>query len=379
MMEKRHRHAVAKQVPVSRFHYDAMLELRRCGLAAVTVVATSHNLSQPMTKTFAPPSTDLRQPATAPLLKAAATPATIAEVAQGLLAPSAWTSPKYLYDALGSKLFEAICVLPEYYPTRTEAAIFARHSADMAQAVGPGSTLVDLGAGNCAKAASLFPLLQPAQYVAIDISYDFLSESLGRLQQRFPAIDMLGLGLDFFSGLELPASVRDSKRLFFYPGSSIGNFTPDQAIAFLREVRASAGPDGGLLIGVDLIKDDAVLDAAYDDALGVTAAFNLNMLRHLNCLMGADFDVRQWRHHGFFNPRESRVEMHLEARSEQLVRWQGGQRRFAKGECIHTEDSYKYTRASFVGLLEQAGFATAQVWTDEQNWFAVIHARAIRD
>ncbi|MGK5077029.1 L-histidine N(alpha)-methyltransferase [Janthinobacterium sp. HLX7-2] len=311
---------------------------------------------------------------------ASAAPATIAEISSGLLARAAWTSPKYLYDTLGSKLFEAICALPEYYPTRTEAAIFARHGADIAHAVGPGSTLIDLGAGNCAKAASLFPLLHPAQYVAVDISYDFLSESLNRLQQRFPHIEMSGLGLDFSSRLDLPASVRDARRVFFYPGSSIGNFAPEQAIAFLRRLRANADSDGGgLLIGVDLVKDDAILDAAYDDALGVTAAFNLNMLRHVNGLIGADFDVRAWRHHGFFNAGESRVEMHLEARSDQVVHWQGGQRRFAKGERIHTEDSYKYTRAGFVGLLEQAGFATVQVWTDPQQWFAVMYARVIRD
>lgn len=310
---------------------------------------------------------------------ASATPATIVEISSGLLAREAWTSPKYLYDALGSKLFEAICALPEYYPTRTEAAIFARHGAEIAHAVGPGSTLIDLGAGNCAKAASLFPLLHPAQYVAVDISYDFLSESLSRLQQRFPHIEMTGLGLDFSSRLDLPDSVREARRLFFYPGSSIGNFAPEQATAFLRRLRANADGDGGLLIGVDLIKDDAILDAAYDDALGVTAAFNLNMLRHVNGLIGADFDVRAWQHHGFFNADERRVEMHLEARSEQVVRWKGGQRRFAKGERIHTEDSYKYTRASFVGLLEQAGFSTVQVWTDPQQWFAVIYARVIRD
>ncbi|QYG08345.1 L-histidine N(alpha)-methyltransferase [Janthinobacterium sp. PAMC25594] len=310
---------------------------------------------------------------------ASATPATIVEVSSGLLAREAWTSPKYLYDALGSKLFEAICALPEYYPTRTEAAIFARHAAEIAHAVGPGSTLIDLGAGNCAKAASLFPLLHPAQYVAVDISYDFLSESLSRLQQRFPHIEMTGLGLDFSSRLDLPDSVREARRLFFYPGSSIGNFSPEQATAFLRRLRANADGDGGLLIGVDLIKDDVILDAAYDDALGVTAAFNLNMLRHVNGLIGADFDVRAWRHHGFFNADERRVEMHLEARSEQVVHWKGGQRRFAKGERIHTEDSYKYTRADFVGLLEQAGFSTVQVWTDPQQWFAVIYARVIRD
>jgi dimethylhistidine N-methyltransferase len=304
--------------------------------------------------------------------------AVLAEISAGLLAFQAQTSPKYLYDSLGSKLFEAICELPEYYPTRTEAGIFAEHGADMARAIGTGATLIDLGAGNCAKAASLFPLLQPAQYVPVDISRDFLIEAVRRLRERFPHIEMTELGLDFSSGFTLPDSVRAGRRLFFYPGSSIGNFAPAQAVSFLRGLRANAGEDGGLLIGVDLIKDSDVLDAAYDDALGVTGAFNLNMLRHLNHLIGADFDVRQWQHRAFFNAPESRIEMHLEARSALTVRWQDGERRFERGERIHTEDSYKYTRQSFVSLLERAGFATEQVWTDPANWFAVIHAKAMR-
>jgi dimethylhistidine N-methyltransferase len=310
---------------------------------------------------------------------AAANGAAIAEISAGLLAREAYTSPKYLYDALGSKLFEAICELPEYYPTRTEAGIFEEHGADMARVIGTGATLIDLGAGNCAKAAGLFPLLRPAQYAAVDISYEFLRDALDRLQQRFPHIEMTGLGLDFSSRFELPDTVRADRRLFFYPGSSIGNFSPDQAIAFLRRLRANTCADGGLLIGVDLIKDSATLDAAYDDAIGVTAAFNLNMLRHLNQLIGADFDVRQWRHRGFFNAEESRVEMHLEAREALTVVWQGGRRSFARGERIHTEDSYKYTQAGFVGLLEQAGFSATRVWTDPAKWFAVIHARVINN
>jgi dimethylhistidine N-methyltransferase len=300
------------------------------------------------------------------------------ELVAGLLAPQAFTSPKYLYDALGSKLFEAICELPEYYPTRTEAAIFALHGAEMARAIGPDCTLIDLGAGNCAKAARLFPLLHPAQYVAIDISADFLRESIERLQQRFPHIEMTGLGLDFSSSLELPGTVRPEKRLFFYPGSSIGNFTPDDARAFLQRARAQCDDDGGLLIGIDLVKDSATLDAAYDDALGVTAAFNLNMLRHVNRLAGADFDVRQWRHRGYYNAGEGRVEMHLEAREPLSVHWHGGTRGFAAGESIHTENSYKYRPAAAVGLLEQSGFQAARVWTDPAGWFAVIHARASR-
>jgi dimethylhistidine N-methyltransferase len=300
-----------------------------------------------------------------------------AELAAGLNAPDAAISPKFFYDALGSKLFEAICELPEYYPTRTEAAIVARYGADIARAIGPGATLIDLGAGNCAKAATLFPLLHPAHYVAIDISYDFLRDAIAQLQQRFPHIEMTGLGLDFSAGLELPGVVRSDKRLFFYPGSSIGNFTPDQARAFLRRAREQCDLDGGLLIGIDLVKDSAVLDAAYDDALGVTAAFNLNMLRHVNRLLGADFKVEQWRHRGFFNADESRIEMHLEAREALQVNWPGGARSFRAGERIHTENSYKYRQAQAVGLLEQAGFAAAKVWTDPDNWFALIYARAL--
>jgi dimethylhistidine N-methyltransferase len=300
-----------------------------------------------------------------------------AELHAGLVAKQAWISPKFLYDALGSKLFEAICELPEYYPTRTEASVFERHGADIARTAGAGTTLIDLGAGNCAKAASLFPLLRPRQYVAVDISTEFVSDAIERLRQRFPQVDMCACGLDFSQRFELPNGVNEGRRLYFYPGSSIGNFTPDEATAFLRRVRAQCGDDGGLLIGIDLDKDPAVLDAAYDDELGVTAAFNLNLLRHVNRLAGTDFDLRQWRHHGFFNAAAGRVEMHLEATRAQLVQWRGGARAFAQGERIHTENSYKYRPADAIALLERGGFEATRIWTDPQRWFAVIHAQAI--
>jgi dimethylhistidine N-methyltransferase len=301
-----------------------------------------------------------------------------AELEAGLRARQAWISPKFLYDPLGSKLFEAICELPEYYPTRTEAAIFAACGGEIARTVGTDCTLIDLGAGNCAKAASLFPLLHPAQYVAVDISVDFLQEAVERLRQRFAHIEMNAVGMDFSSATwTLPDAVRAERRLFFYPGSSIGNFAPDEAREFLQRVHAQCGRDGGILIGIDLAKDAAVLDAAYDDALGVTAAFNLNLLRHVNRLLGADFDVRQWRHHGFYNADEGRVEMHLEAKRAQVVNWRGGSRRFESGEWIHTENSYKYRQSDAVGLLEQSGFAATRVWTDPHGWFAVIHACAL--
>ncbi|MGB7479843.1 MAG: L-histidine N(alpha)-methyltransferase [Burkholderiaceae bacterium] len=299
-----------------------------------------------------------------------------AELLAGLAADRACVSPKYLYDALGSCLFEAICALPEYYPTRTEAAIFERCAAEIGACSGAGATLIDLGAGNCAKAARLFPVLRPRHYVALDISADFLQEALARLQQRFPAIEMAGVGIDFSHSLALPDSVPAARRLFFYPGSSIGNFSPPQALEFLRRIRRAGGSDGGLLIGVDLVKPPALLEAAYDDALGVTAAFNLNLLRHLNLLLDADFDVRDWRHRAYFDADESRIEMHLEARTDVTVRWPGGQRRFAEGERIHTENSYKYTPAGFAELLQQAGFGALHSWTDERGWFMVCHARA---
>jgi len=304
-----------------------------------------------------------------------------AELSAGLLAPQAHAPPKYLYDVLGSKLFEAICELPEYYPTRAEAAIVEAHLPEIAASAGQGVTLIDLGAGNCKKAARLFPALQPAQYVAVDISIDFLRDALGLLRQRFPQIHMIGLGLDFSSALHLPDTVRQDKRLFFYPGSSIGNFTPEQALVFLKRLRNACDvkkhAEGGLLIGVDLVKDKKILDAAYDDALGVTASFNLNLLLHLNHRLGADFQVRDWRHRGFFNGALSRVEMHLEARRPVTVSWQGGQRRFAEGERIHTENSYKYTQENFATLLQQAGFGHVQTWTDTQSWFMVCYARAV--
>ncbi|HVK95352.1 MAG TPA: L-histidine N(alpha)-methyltransferase [Noviherbaspirillum sp.] len=296
------------------------------------------------------------------------------ELGAGLLAPQAHTSPKYLYDVLGSKLFAAICALPEYYPTRTEAAIFERHLSDIARSTGSGMTLIDLGAGNCEKAARLFSSLQPTQYVPVDISVDFLRDAVEFLHLRYPHIRLTGVGLDFSNTLELPESVRRDKRLFFYPGSSIGNYTPAQAAAFLRRIREACSSDGGLLIGVDLVKDVELLCAAYDDAIGLTAAFNLNLLRHLNTLLDADFDAAQWKHHACFNPEESRIEMHLDALCDVTVHWQGGQRAFRQGESIHTENSYKYTPERFLQLLDRAGFGRVRTWTDANDWFLVCHA-----
>lgn len=297
------------------------------------------------------------------------------ELSDGLMAESACVAPKYFYDALGSKLFAAICELPEYYVTRTEASIFDRYISEIATSVGTGNTLIDLGAGDCAKAARLFSALQPEQYIAVDISVNFLRDSVRHLQKLFPQIKMTGLGMDFSTSIELPDVVPRGKRLFFYPGSSIGNFTPAEAVGFFQRLCAACDDGGGLLIGVDLVKDHGILNAAYDDALGVTASFNLNLLLHLNKLLGANFDTRAWRHRSLFNPEASRIEMYLEAQYTHTVTWQGGERMFHEGERIHTESSYKYTAEGFVGLLEKSGMKVARTWSDENNWFMVCHAR----
>ncbi|MES2838979.1 MAG: L-histidine N(alpha)-methyltransferase [Pseudomonadota bacterium] len=310
------------------------------------------------------------------------------ELVAGLVETPATIAPKFLYDALGSRLFDAITELPEYYPTRTEAAIFQQHGADMARVVPGGSILLDLGAGSCAKAARLFPVLRPAAYVAIDISVEYLRDTLQQLQKQHPSLAMLGLGMDFSSRFALGAEVADwladgpaaqAPRVVFYPGSSIGNFTPKEALALLKQAHAvcrSGGEGGGLLIGVDRLKPTAVLEPAYDDALGVTAAFNRNLLLNVNRVLGADFAPAAWRHVGLFNASLSRIEMHLEATARQTVRWPDGERVFGQGERLHTESSYKWQPEAFEALLQDAGFGQARHWSDAQGWFSVFWAPA---
>lgn len=319
--------------------------------------------------------------AAAPATQAA--PDHLLELTQGLLAKQASIAPKYFYNTLGSKLFEAITLLDEYYPTRTEAAIFEANYTPIAQAIEQAgihnACLIDLGAGNCAKSAALIPHIRPQQYVPIDISVDFLRDAAAIVQASFPALDIVGVGMDFSSALALPKAVQAHDRVFFYPGSSLGNFSPPDALRFLQQISNPAqGNARGLLLGIDLVKDAAVLQAAYDDAPGVTAAFNKNVLLNINDQLGADFDLRQWQHVALFNSQQSRIEMHLQATSNVTVNWPGHQRSFAAGEHIHTENSYKYTLQSMTALLEQAGFGKVQHWTDPQGWFGVFWASTDR-
>ena len=301
------------------------------------------------------------------------------ELTGGLMAEVASVSPKFFYNSLGSRLFDAITALDEYYPTRCETGIFQAAAEQMAGAMADHGLLqpclIDLGAGNCAKALSLMPVVKPRQYVPVDISVDFLRDAARQVQNGFPALDIVAVGMDFSAGLALPDGVQPDQRVYFYPGSSLGNFQPAQALEFLRRMADPAhGRARGLLLGIDLVKDTATLEAAYDDALGVTAAFNKNLLRNINDLLAADFDVRQWRHTAFFNAGQSRIEMHLEAMCDLTVQWPGHSRRFSKGERIHTESSYKYTLETMGAMLRQAGFGHVRHWSDPKNWFAVFWA-----
>jgi dimethylhistidine N-methyltransferase len=294
----------------------------------------------------------------------------------GLLASPAVIAPKYFYDAVGCALYGAICELPEYYPTRTERAIFSEQRDAIAAAVGRGKQFVDLGAGDCCKALGWLPYVAPARYIAVDIAIDEIARSLTKMAPDFPEIEMLGIVTDFTHGLDLLYDLGAEPATFFYPGSSIGNFTPEEALRFLRDIHLHClgRGDSGLLIGVDTKKDQARLDAAYDDSVGVTAAFNRNVLHHVNRLLGSDFRPEAYAHRGFYNAEQGRIEMHLEARSTQIVHLPGVARTFAAGERIHTENSYKYTPAEFIALLQDAGFARVACWQDAARDFAVYYA-----
>ncbi len=298
-----------------------------------------------------------------------------APIIAALSAPQASIAPQYFYDAKGSELFERITRLPEYYLTRTESQILRTHADDIRSRLPPQPTLIELGAGNCEKARALFSLLRPRCFVAVDISADFIRDAVAGLQAAFPEVDIRAVVADINEEIVLPADVPAERRVVFYPGSSIGNFDRAPALALLRRIRAILPMGGALLGGVDLVKERQVLEAAYADAAGVTAQFNLNALLHLNRLIDSNFDPTHWRHVAYFNREQSRIEMHLEAARETTVHWQGGERRFIAGERIHTENSYKYEIEDFSLLLSEAGFKEQLCWTDENRWFAVFLAR----
>jgi dimethylhistidine N-methyltransferase len=306
------------------------------------------------------------------------TPADLAaEVLAGLRRRPRYIPPKFFYDERGSQLFDQITALPEYYLTRAEVEVLSANAYEIARRVGTGSLLVEPGGGSCAKVRILLEGLRPCAYVPMDISRDHLWLAAERVAAEFPWLEVHAACTDFTRVMELPASAPVGPRVAFFPGSSIGNFDPPAAVDFLAAVAELVGPGGFLLIGVDLKKDRARLDAAYNDAAGVTAAFNLNLLTRINRELGADFDLAAWQHRAYYEETLGRIEMHLVSTVAQTVRVAGESFAFAAGETIHTENSYKYGIDEFQGLATRAGFGPEAVWTDADGLFSVHLLRAL--
>ncbi|MGQ0577918.1 MAG: L-histidine N(alpha)-methyltransferase [Betaproteobacteria bacterium] len=294
------------------------------------------------------------------------------EVIAGLTGERKRLSPKLFYDARGSELFSAICRTEAYYPTRTERAILGRHAEAIAQAVGPDCVVFEFGPGDMSKVRLLLPRLLPVAYVGLDIAKAQLITAAQALAFDYPWLEVFAVCADF--GVELPEQLAlppGRRRVVFFPGSTIGNFEPDDARAFLGLLARMVGAEGGAIVGVDFQKQTALLDHAYNDPQGLTRAFNLNVLTRLNRELGADFDERRFRHHAFYNESLGRVEMHLVSMVSQVEHLAGCQIRFEAGESIHTENSYKYTPESFAALANSAGFGAHRLWTDASNYFGV--------
>ena len=283
---------------------------------------------------------------------------------------------KFFYDETGSALFDAICETPEYYPTRTEIGVLTAAAGEIADLAGRGGVVVEYGSGSSRKTRLLLDALAPGVYMPIDISREHMLTACHTLAQDYPALHVMAVCADYTRPLRLPTVPRGGhRRLAFFPGSSIGNFAPLEALRFLNNVAHQLASDDGLLIGVDLKKDPAILNAAYNDAAGVTAAFNLNLLTRCNTELGADFDLGAFAHQAFYNDAAGRVEMHLRSAREQTVQIAGRRFTFAAGETIHTENSYKYAPDEFRHLATQAGFEPLRTWTDASDLFAVLYLR----
>lgn len=293
------------------------------------------------------------------------------EVLSGLRHKPPMISPKFFYDQRGSELFEAITETPEYYPFRTELSLLEQHGKEMATLLGSDGLLIELGSGSSRKIRLLLDALQPAAYMPVDISRDFLLQAAGDLAREYPELEVHATCADYSSGLKLPWSPEALPRAAFFPGSSIGNFEPVQAQRLLRHVVQALGSGGHLLIGVDLQKDHAVLRRAYNDEAGITAAFNLNLLTRFNRELEADFDLEKFQHTADYNAEAGRIEMHLISKKEQQVNIGKEKLYFAEGEAIHTENSYKYTVDGFLQLATAAGFELVKSWIDERRYFSV--------
>lgn len=298
----------------------------------------------------------------------------LADVLAGLSQPQKTLPCKYFYDETGSRLFDRICELPEYYPTRTEMALLSAKGDEIAACVGASAQIVEYGCGSVRKIRMLLDALDnPASYVAVDISREHLLNAAAALAADYPGLEVHALCADFTKPFEVPPTNGDpdARRVGFFPGSTLGNFSQRDAVEFLAGAAVSLGPGGGMVIGIDLKKDESILHAAYNDSQGVTAAFNLNLLRRVNRDLGGNFDLSLFRHVARYDAAKGRIEMHLTSETEQTVKIAGRTFRFREGESIHTENSHKYSIEEFQGIAREAGFAHRKVWTDPDRLFSI--------
>lgn len=310
------------------------------------------------------------------VLGQAPSPLTLGEaVLHGLARRPRCIEPKFFYDEHGSRLFDAICDLPEYYLTRTEMDILESCAAEIAQLTGPDCTLIELGSGASRKIRLLLDALRPRHYVGVDISHEFLLKSLQQLARDYPWLEMKALCADFAQEISLPDDLGTANRLVFFPGSTIGNFEPHEALAFLQRVRRLIQQGGALVIGVDLKKEIQLLQAAYNDEQGITARFNLNLLARLRTELAADVDLDGFRHWAFYNPEPGRIEMHLVSRRRQTLRVLDREFEFLPDETIQTENSYKYSVEQFQSLARRAGLRPVRAWLDRAKLFSVHYLR----
>jgi len=300
------------------------------------------------------------------------------EIMQGLLSRQKTINPKYFYDTFGSELFEQITELPEYYPARTERSILTSNAETIAAYCGQQCVLVEPGSGSSEKVRLLLDAVRPSTYVPMDIASEFLQRSATKLAAEFPWLNVHALCADFTDDDYFDADLPAGKRVVFYPGSTLGNMIPEQAVDFLTGLKSWLGAKGGLLIGVDLHKQESILHAAYNDDQGITAEFNLNALSAINRIMSANFDLANFEHKAFYNQDLQRIEMYLVSLIDHIVRVADKSIAFIKGESIHTENSYKYTQSSFETLAADAGFTVRKTWLDEDQLFSVHYLEVSR-
>ncbi|MFE1245417.1 L-histidine N(alpha)-methyltransferase [Fictibacillus sp. NPDC058756] len=299
------------------------------------------------------------------------------EILNGLKSSPKSISPKYFYDKKGSELFESITMLREYYPTRTELFILNKYKSEMANAAGTNSALIEFGSGSSEKVRTLLEAMpELKEYVPIDISKDFLYQSARALSMEYPGLNVYAVSADYTAKFEMP-KLESERKVVFFPGSTIGNFEPHEMEDFLKQTAELLKPGGGLLIGVDLKKDQAVLNAAYNDKKGVTRDFNLNLLNRLNRELLANFKLEDFSHHAFYHAEKGRVEMHLVSLKNQVITIGDVQIAFQEGETIHTENSYKFTIKEFHQIAAMCGFKPKKVWCDERQWFTIHYLEVI--